>query len=328
MPELNVTVTATGYQGIPETLDAGRYLVNVTAGDDVEMEGGVAFIQPSGMSAEEFLGMVFGPPSGAGETEASPVDEDGGEMGLPPVLFEATFAGGAYAPTGQTAQIVLDLGPGEWIAWADDPEGAQEPVIFEATGEMPTDLVEPESGATITMGEYVIQVSEGALASGPQVVKVENIGAQPHFIAATDVPDGTTKEQLGVVLDEEMAAEMTGTPPAYSDLNPETDFGEGFYTATQSTGTTVGSSSTWSRAPTVCSASSRTWPTACPMPITACTTWLRSASNDLRSGPRSCWRRGTSSSPAGSLYRQYRIFHWFPALDCVGAVPFSVASRP
>ena len=239
LPELNVTVTATGYEGIPETLDAGRYLVNVTAGDDVEMEGGVAFIQPSGMSAEEFLGMVFGPPSGAGETEASPVAEDGGEMGLPPVLFEATFAGGAYAPTGQTAQIVLDLGPGEWIAWADDPEGAQEPVIFEATGEMPTDLVEPESGATITMGEYVIQVSEGALASGPQVVKVENIGAQPHFIAATNVPDGTTKGQIGVVLDEEMAAEMTGTPPAYSDLNPETDFGEGFYTATQSTGTTV-----------------------------------------------------------------------------------------
>jgi hypothetical protein len=242
LPELNVTVSATGYDGIPESVEAGRYLVNLTAGDDIEFEGGVAFIQPSGMSAADFLGMAFGPPSGAGDTEASPVaDAGGGEEagGLPSFIFDATFAGGVYAPAGESAQIVLDLGPGEWIAWADDPEAAQEPVIFEVTGEMPADLVEPVAGATLTMGEYVIDVTEGALVAGPQVVRVENIGAQPHFIAATKVPDGTTSEQIGVVLEEEMTAEMTGTPPAYSDLNPETDFGEGFYTASQSTGTTV-----------------------------------------------------------------------------------------
>jgi hypothetical protein len=245
LPVLDVTVSATGYEGIPESVEAGRYLVNVTAGEDIEFEGGVAFIQPSGIPAEEFLGMVFGPPSGAGEPEGSPVaeegapEEGGGEMALPPFIYDATFAGGAYAPAGETAQIVLDLTPGEWIAWADDPEGSQEPVVFEATGEMPADLVEPASGATITMGEYVIDVTEGALVGGSQIVKVENLGAQPHFVAATKLPDGTTNEQIEVVLNEEMTAAMTGTPPVYSDLNPETDFGDGFYTASQSNGTTI-----------------------------------------------------------------------------------------
>jgi len=160
--------------------------------------------------------------------------------GPPAALFDAHFAGGAYAGPGQSAEGVLDLPPGEWIAWADDPSAPQEPVIFEVTGEMPTDLMEPESGATITMGEYVIEVTDGALVAGPQVVRVENIGAQPHFIVDFIVPEGTTTEQIQTILEEEEQAIMTGTPPVYSDLNPEEDFGEGsLYTGTQSTGTTI-----------------------------------------------------------------------------------------
>ena len=251
LPTLDVTVTGSGYEGIPETLEAGRYLVNVTASDDVgEFGGGVAFIQPSGMTADEFLGLLSGPPdeSGVGAAASTPIDEanatpaEGGEGmgGPPPAVFESHYAGGAYAAgPGQSAEIVLDLGPGEWIAWADDPEAAQEPVIFEVTGEMPTDLTEPESSATITMGEYVIAVSEGELTAGPQVIKVENLGVQPHFVVSAIGPDGMTREQVGVVLEEEAAAQVTGTPPAYSDLNPDEDFGEGFYTGTQSTGTAV-----------------------------------------------------------------------------------------
>lgn len=248
---LDVTVTATGYEGIPETLEAGRYLVTVTvAGDAGEFGGGVAFIQPSDMTADEFLGLLSGPPdeTGVGAVPGTPIDEanattaEGGEMGgPPPEYFASTFAGGAFALTGQSAEIVLDLGPGEWIAWADDPESPQEPVVFEVTGEMPTDLVEPESGATISMAEYVIEVTEGELTAGPQVIEITNVGAQPHFIVGTLGPDDLTEAQIGIVLEEEAAAEMTGTPPVYSDLNPEEDFSfeGGFYTGTQSTGTTI-----------------------------------------------------------------------------------------
>lgn len=34
LPTLDITVTGTGYEGIPESIEAGRYLVTVTAGED------------------------------------------------------------------------------------------------------------------------------------------------------------------------------------------------------------------------------------------------------------------------------------------------------
>ena len=245
LPTLDVTVTGSGYEGIPETLEAGRYLVTVTASDDVgEFGGGVAFIQPSGMTADEFLGLLSGPPdeSGVGAAPSTPIDEanatpaEGGEGmgGPPPAVFESHYAGGTHAGPGQSAEVVLDLRAGEWIAWADDPEAAQEPVIFEVTGEMPTDMAEPESSATLTMGEYVIAVTEGELVAGPQVIKVENLGAQPHFIASGHTTVDVTEADIEAVLE----SEMTGTPAAV-DFNPDEDFEESFYTATQSTGTSI-----------------------------------------------------------------------------------------
>lgn len=249
LPTLDLTVTGTGFEGIPETLEAGRYLVTVTAAEDAgEFGGSVAFVQPVGVAVDEFLGALSAPPEEAGA--AAPVGtpaagtEGGEEEGMgapPPFVYDATYAGGTYAPApGESAEIVLDLEPGEWIAWADDPFSPQEPVVFEVTGEMPADLVEPEASATLSMGEYVIAVSEGELVAGPQVLKIENTGAQPHFLFSAQGPDGMTDAQIGVTLEEEMATGDSGTPPAYSDLNPDEDLSEeGFYSATQSMGTAV-----------------------------------------------------------------------------------------
>lgn len=249
LPTLDITVTADSYEGIPESLEAGRYLVTVTAGEDTgEFGGGIAFLQPSGMTGDEFiamLGELMGPPdeSGVGVAAATPIEggaaspEAGAMGGVPPFLFESLMAGGAYAPPGAPAQVVLDLPPGEWVAWGDDPASPQQPVAFEVTGEMPADLVEPESSATLTMSEYDIEVTEGELTTGSYVVRVDNVGAQPHFIGWVQGPDGVTEEQLQTVLDEEMQAEMTGTPPAYSGFNPETDTTDVTFTGTQSSGT-------------------------------------------------------------------------------------------
>jgi hypothetical protein len=111
-------------------------------------------------------------------------------------------------------------------------------VAFEATSEMPTDVPEPMVGLTLIMGEYVIEVSEGALTGGSQVIRVDNIGAQPHFFIAAKGPDDMTEDQIATVLEEKMQAEMTGTPPVYSDLDPTTEISEeGFFTGTQSGGT-------------------------------------------------------------------------------------------
>jgi hypothetical protein len=53
------------------------------------------------------------------------------------------------------------------------------------------------------------------------------------------VPDGLTEDQLMAALDAEMQAGMTGTPPAYTDFNPEEDATDITFTGTQSTGTSM-----------------------------------------------------------------------------------------
>jgi hypothetical protein len=246
LPELNIMVTATGFEGIPQETEAGRYLVTVNVAEDVEFGGGVGFVRPpEGMSIDEFLAIHEepGPSEVEGEVpggtpvladEATPVASEGGP---PAEIFDATYAGGIFALPGQSAQVVLDLLPGEWLAWADDPEAAQEPLRLTVTGEMPADLTEPGSGATIIMGEYVIEVREGELAAGQQVVKIENIGAQPHFIFMGQVPDTVTEADIETVLE----AEMAGTPVAEADTdwNPDEQFEPVFGTGTQSGGTTI-----------------------------------------------------------------------------------------
>ncbi len=251
LPTLDVTVSMNGYEGIPAQIEAGRYLVNLTIGDDLAEGGGIAFVQPpEGMSAAEFQAALAGPPaeSGAGgetspvavessseQPTASPAAEMGG---LPAFIFDATFAGGIFVGPGQSDDVVLDLGPGEWIAWADDPEAGIPSVAFEVTGEMPTDLPEPVADATVTMAEYTIAVTEGALSAGPQLVRVDNVGAQPHFILWELLPPGTTPEQIQAFLDAEMAAGMSGTPAPAGDFDPEAVTPVAG-TGTQSTGTSI-----------------------------------------------------------------------------------------
>lgn len=241
LPELDVTITAAGFEGIGESLEAGRYVVTATATEDSgEFGSAVAFVQPSGMTAEEFLAGLGGPPEeSAGEAlEGTPAEggEEMEEMGgaPPPEYYASMFAGGAGVMPGETTVFVVDLTPGEWIAWGDDPSGSQEPVIFEVTGEMPADLAEPESDATLTMGEYVIGVTDGELVAGPQVLKIENSGVQPHFIASGLATVDVTEADIEAVLE----SEMTGTPAAV-DFDPDEDFEDSFYTASQSTDTSV-----------------------------------------------------------------------------------------
>ncbi|MBA3378244.1 MAG: hypothetical protein H0T93_05115, partial [Chloroflexia bacterium] len=173
-PTIDVTVTASAYEGVPETLEAGRYLLNVTIAEDAgEFGGAVAFLQPHDMTAEEFrafLGDGEAPPVASPEAAAAEAEEGGGEEGpLPPFVYQSTFAGGAATMPGGTASTVIDLTEGEWIAWGDDPEAAQMPVVFTVTGEFPAEVEEPESDVTITLVDFGIMV-EGNLVAGEHVV--------------------------------------------------------------------------------------------------------------------------------------------------------------
>ncbi len=245
LPTLDITINNDGYQGIPDSLEAGRYLVTLTVAEDTTDNGGggIAFVQPSGMTSQEFidfLGQMMAPQD-QGAAAATPTDggmgtpaadSGGGDMGAPAFFYDSVLAGGAFAGPGQSVQIVVDLPPGDWVAWGDDPTAPQAPMAFTVTGEMPSDLPEPVASATISLGEYMIQVTDGQITTGAQVIRVNNVGAQPHFVFGTSGPDGLTNADVEAILQ----SDMTGTPVA-SGIDPETDFQDVFGTGTQSPGT-------------------------------------------------------------------------------------------
>ena len=236
LPELNITISANGFEGVPSSTPAGRYLVTAR-GSDPYMQ--VNFLQPTGMSVDDLLSMLQGggpsSPASAGSENGTPASGNSGANMAPPAFFyEFLIAGGVSILPGQANQVVLDLKPGDWIAWGGNPDASQKPVAFKVTGEMPTDLAAPESNATITLSDFAINVTAGKLQAGHNIVKLENTSAQPHFLDLQKGPDGMTKEQVKGALN----AEMTGTPVA-GGLDPNKDFTPIVSTTTQSAGTTM-----------------------------------------------------------------------------------------
>lgn len=246
LPTLDLTLSGGGFEGMPESIDAGRYLITLTVPEDMEFGGSAAFVSPGPNSTVDDLLMIMG--GGGGTPEASPVadasaaasPEAGGgeeEMGAPPTfVYQAHFAGGAAGLPG-TAQAVIDLTPGDWILWGDDPAAPQPPITFTVTGEMPADLPEPAADIDVTFIDFGISI-DGALAAGDHLMRIENQGAQPHFLYLAKGPDALTNDDVAALLDWEMQG-MQGEPPV--DWNPDTDLITTTFTATQSIGTV-----TWS----------------------------------------------------------------------------------
>ena len=226
LPMLDITGTADGLEGFPEQLDAGRYHLRLTVDENVEFGSGFELVQPTGITAGEFLAFAAG-----SQIVATPGASPAAETASDP-FFAARWAGGVSAGVGTSVEVVLDLPPGEWIV---APQG-MDPIVFEATGEMPADLPEPEAAVTLTLSEYDIAVTEGEISTGSYVARIDNTGAQPHFVGWMQGPDGFTAEQIETVLAEEADAETSGTP-VYADLDPNVDFTDVIFTGNQSTGT-------------------------------------------------------------------------------------------
>jgi hypothetical protein len=231
-PTLDLSVTADGYENVPAEIAAGRYLLNLAVADGLEYAQAGFMQPPAGTSAADILDMMQGPPGGA---EASPAAGGGGgdEGGAPPTIFyQMKFAGGNGVPGGMTAQAVIDLGPGEWIVWAGDPGATQAPSTMNVTGDMPADLVDPDADVNVTFVDFGISL-DGALTAGDHVFRLENQGAQPHFLDIMTAPDGITNDELGQFIMADVEG-PSATPAAggYS----ESDFMPIASTAPQSIG--------------------------------------------------------------------------------------------
>lgn len=206
LPEIHLEIVANAISGMPEQLEAGRYKVNVTAEPGPEdytlgpMFGGL----PEGMTLDDILDQAAAAPDG-----------------IPAAFYEIIIPGAptVYAPSGETsASAIIDLTPGNWFVAGQLL--AQPPVPFEVTGEFPTEVAEPESTATFSVGEMVVELTDGELKVGENLVKLENLGAQPHFVELMKAPDGTTIDDIATLLE----SMMTGTPVpgglTFADLGP------------------------------------------------------------------------------------------------------------
>jgi hypothetical protein len=224
LPELRVQVTDTAYEGLPTETAAGRYLLTLEVS---AAEGGLNFLQlPEGMSFDDFMTLLSGSPAGSPEAmsgtpgaEAAPAEGEGEDR--PPEWYFQTAMAGGTAAFGGTAQAIIDLTPGEWVAWAGFPDAPQAPVGLTVTGEAgatPAAGAEPAADVTVTMFEYDFAV-EGTLTPGAHVFAVTNVGAQPHEMFMLRSPGPVTEEQIAQVLEMDMQG---GTPAPDADVpNPD-----------------------------------------------------------------------------------------------------------
>jgi hypothetical protein len=232
VPEIQVTLTDEGVQGVPAETPAGWTLVtftnNVTpTGDPFADAWSLEFIQlADGMVAAD-VDAIFA--SGEGGPPASPAA--GGEDPFA-FLYETYMAGGPGALVGETGQGLVNLLPGRYaVTVGGVGAGAELTVTGEAVADAPAvtaDVVVTESG---TSGSFAFSTEVGDFAGGLAVIEIVNDSDQPHFIFGLHSPEAITPEQVMAILMSE-----GGTPPA-DGPDPNTIL-PAFITGSQTTGTT------------------------------------------------------------------------------------------
>jgi hypothetical protein len=207
-PDLVVPYDGTDFTP-PSEVAAGRYrlvLENSSAiGATIEL-----YQPPEGMTAADVIT----------ELEAAQTEE-----GAPDIFFEMVAGGGVVTEPGTTNDAIVTLTPGEWIfnLFAIDPAGEGEDSnsgkVVNVTGELGS-LTDPEAAVTVTLLEMAIELPD-TVAPGPQIWKVENTGAFPHFLVIESYPEPVTAEQVQATLD--MFFGIPGTPAATPivPLDPE-----------------------------------------------------------------------------------------------------------
>jgi hypothetical protein len=188
--------------------------------------------------------MMGGEDAGAAATPMAGMETDGTPMagmegGASPFdwLYDAFAPGGvaAFFP-GQTAQAIVNLTPGDYVAYSG-PETPQAPVALTVTGDaasptaagaMTADLTVTETG---TNEGYDLEF-EGELAAGQSVLEITNDTDQPHFLIIFQSPGPVTEEQL-----DQLITIGEGSPVPEGMPNPD-EFLPAAYAGTQSVDTT------------------------------------------------------------------------------------------
>lgn len=195
-PEVVITATETGFD-VPEEVAAGTVLL--TLDNTAPFPNGFSLIQlPEGVTMESLM-----PPA-----DASPAAEEAGPpAGLPPALYDATWAGGIFAGPGSISQAVVTLTPGQWLVLTQELSGM--PPVLNVTGEAGEVPAAPEGAVAVELDDYQVALPD-VMPAGPQLWNVTNTGAEPHEVFITKTPERLTLEQAEALAT--MSPEATPDP--------------------------------------------------------------------------------------------------------------------
>jgi hypothetical protein len=218
-PELIVTVTDQAIRVSTEQVPAGYVLL--TAVNQSSSQTGVGIIGPGpGRTMDQLM-----------EEASAPQPAN---TFLPPFFYTAALPGGPSGVSpGGTAQAIVHLTAGDWALFSASEEGEQAPAFITAAAGASSAQVAPEAAVTITEVDFAFGGLGSRIPAGKQTWQVVNQGTQPHLLAVSEVPPGTT---LAQVLDLVSRPEDATPPP--DGLRRE-DFQERGGVVMQSPGTTV-----------------------------------------------------------------------------------------
>jgi hypothetical protein len=199
-PELRITVSDDAIVA-PGTAVAGRTLIAYeNTGGELRQSWLVRV--PDGVTATDLAGALASPD------------------GTPPAwFFQGEFVGfpGAVA-TGQTTYAVVDLSPGLYLV-VDAPLIDLLTVVPANEGAAtPAAAVEPPADVEVDLFEYAFRLPE-TIPAGDHVVKVSNVGREPHELVLAKSPAPITTEQvMELIMGGDPAATPAAGGPSLNDL--------------------------------------------------------------------------------------------------------------
>lgn len=203
---LGYPTLAISYDGstvtIPDTLAAGRYLLDFTATGATPV-----FATFLGANADHSLDEIL-----------TALQSPSADQGPPPVYFEIPVVGlpSTANPT------VITLTPGDWVLAIIGDSGATTAELS-VTGDMPSyDAI--SDAVNVDLHEMVIDMPD-SVPAGDHIWQIQNTGALPHMLSVSRVSGPITDEQIMNAFALDMGA-PDATPVAEGAVGSPSDFQE------------------------------------------------------------------------------------------------------
>lgn len=222
-PELTVTITDAAFELSTKEVPAGYVLL--TAVNRTNNESSIGLLGPGpGKTMQDLI-------REAQRELATP--QPAGEF-LRPFFYTATLPGGpSNVPPGGTGQAVVQLAAGDWAVWGGSETSNQPPVFLTAKAGTTAAQTAPVATVTITEVDFAFGGFGQVIPAGKQTWEVVNRGTQPHMLSVSQVPAGTTPEEVLAAV-----GASAGATPRAGGLRRE-DFQDRGGVIAQSPGTTV-----------------------------------------------------------------------------------------